>query len=132
MTTTGRPSSYTQEIADTVCQRIAEGESLRTMCRDDDEMPSERTVYRWLNANEAFCQQYACARKTWADAQIEEIIAVSKDVDLKADDKRVQIDTLKWAMGKLNGKYSDKVKHVGGDDGDNPIAFTGFKRQFID
>ena len=50
---------------------------------------------------------------------------------LPADHKRIQIDTLKWAMGKMNGKYSDKVKHVGGDDGDSPIAFTGFDVNFV-
>jgi hypothetical protein len=124
-----RPSEYTQEIADEICQRIAGGENLRQICAED-ELPSERTIYRWLAAESTFCQQYAHARKAWADAQIEEVIAVSKDDQLKADDKRVQIDTLKWAMGKLNGKYSDKVKHVGGDEGDNPIAFTGWDISF--
>lgn len=127
----GRPSEFTQALASIICDRIAEGESLRAMCLEDD-LPCERTVYRWLAANEHFCQQYAQARKTWADAQIEEVIAVSKDPDLKPDDKRVQIDTLKWAMGKLNGKYSDKVKHVGGDEGDNPIAFTGYDIRFVE
>lgn len=125
----GRPSDFTQEIADSICERIAGGENLRQMC-DEDGLPCERTIYRWLAANGAFCQQYAQARKAWSDAQVEEVIAVSKNPLLKADDKRVQIDTLKWAMGKLNGKYSDKVKHVGGDDGDNPIAFTGWDITF--
>lgn len=121
---------FDQAIADDICQRIASGENLRQICADDG-LHCERTIYRWLASHEGFCQQYAHARKTWADAQIEQIIAVSKDTELKADDKRVQIDTLKWAMGKLNGKYSDKVKHVGGDDGDNPIAFTGFDVRFV-
>lgn len=121
----------TEEQAAIVCERIASGESLRKIC-EDDGLPCERVVYSTLAKDEAFAQEYARARKTWADAQVEEIIAVSKDTELKADDKRVQIDTLKWAMGKLNGKYSDKVKHVGGDEGDNPIAFTGFDVQFVE
>lgn len=125
------PEGYGQEHANEICERLASGENLRQIC-ETDGMPTERSVYRMLARNEAFSQEYARARKTWADAQIETVIAVSRDVDLKAEDKRVQIDTLKWAMGKLNGKYSDKVKHVGGDEGDAPIAFTGFKRQFID
>lgn len=87
-------------------------------------MPGERTVYGWLVSEEAFSQEYARARKTWADAQIEEVLAVSRDLALAADHKRVQIDTLKWAMGKLNGKYSDKLKHVGGDDDDTPIQHS--------
>jgi len=126
-----RPSDFTQEIADTICERIAAGENLRQMCMEDG-LPNERTVYRWLAANDEFCQQYARARKTWADAQLEEIVEVSKDPTLGADHKRVQIDTLKWAMGKLNGKYSDKVKHVGGDADDNPIAFTGLEVTIVE
>lgn len=122
--------TFDQAIADTICDRISSGENLRQICAEA-ELPTERTIYRWLNAHEDFCQQYARARKAWADAQIEEVIAVSKDDQIKADDKRVQIDTLKWAMGKLNGKYSDKVKHVGGDEGDSPIAFTGFDIRFV-
>lgn len=122
--------TFDQAIADTICDRISSGENLRQICAEA-ELPTERTIYRWLNAHEDFCQQYARARKAWADAQIEEVIAVSKDDSIKADDKRVQIDTLKWAMGKLNGKYSDKVKHVGGDEGDSPIAFTGFDIRFV-
>ncbi len=104
----GRPSSYSDELAIIICASLAQGISLREICEADD-IPAERTVYGWLSSNEAFSQDYARARKVWADAQIEEVIAISKDPELRADDKRVQIDTLKWAMGKLNGKYNDKL-----------------------
>lgn len=117
-----------QDIAD-ICDKLAEGQSLRAIC--EEAGICERSVYRRLRDDEAFSQEYARARKTWADSQLEVIIAVSKDEELGADHKRVQIDTLKWAMGKMNGKYSDKVKHVGGDDGDAPIAFTGFDIKFV-
>jgi hypothetical protein len=50
---------------------------------------------------------------------------------MSAEDRRIAIDARKWAAGKLNGKYSDKVKHVGGDDGDPAIAFTGFDIKFV-
>ena len=53
------------------------------------------------------------------------MIAISKDAELGADHKRIQIDTLKWAMGKLNGKYSDKVALVGGGKDDEPIRTEG-------
>jgi hypothetical protein len=38
----GRPSDYTQEIADLICERIADGESLRAICAGDD-MPNKST-----------------------------------------------------------------------------------------
>lgn len=42
-----RPSDYTPELADLICARIIEGESLRSICKDDD-MPSAVSVYAWL------------------------------------------------------------------------------------
>ncbi len=43
----GRPSLYTEALAAKICRRLAEGESLRAICRDK-AMPDEATVPRWL------------------------------------------------------------------------------------
>lgn len=130
---TGRPSDYTQELADKICERIADGESLRSICRDD-EMPGTSAVCKWLSIHTEFAEQYARARELQADSLFDDILDIA-DKGLKGletpEDRRIQIDARKWMAGKLKGKYSDKVKHVGGDDGDNPIAFTGFDVKFI-
>lgn len=97
----------TPALMTSICGQLAEGQSLRAVC--EAEEICERVVYRRLRDDAEFSQEYARARKTWADAKLEEIVAISKDANLGADHKRIQIDTLKWAMGKLNGKYSDKL-----------------------
>jgi hypothetical protein len=130
----GRPSDYTQATADEICERLSEGESLRAICLDDN-MPHKATVFRWLAANEEFRDQYARAREAQADVLVDEMIYIADGKhggeDVQRD--RLSVDARKWAASKLKPKtYGDKVKHVGGDEGDNPIAFTGFKRQFID
>lgn len=132
-----RPSDFTQELADTICERIADGESLRAICRGDD-MPNKATVFRWLAADNVFCDQYARAREAQADSLVDDMldIADGKKALIEGAEKDVQrdrlaVETRKWIAGKLKGKYSDKVKHVGGDEGDNPIAFTGFDVQFL-
>lgn len=112
--------AFNQELANEICERLASGENLKTIC-ESDHLPSEWLTYKWLRENDEFANQYAQARAKWADTQIEKIISIADDKDIKPDDKRVMIDTRKWAMGKLNGKYSDKLKHVGGDEGDSPI-----------
>lgn len=134
----GRPSDFTQEIADTICERLADGESLRSICRDD-AMPCTSTVCKWLRDNEPFSQQYAHARELQADALFDDCldIADGKKAMLEGSEPDVQrdrlaVDTRKWMAGKLKGKYSDKVKHVGGDEGDNPIAITGIDLRIID
>ena len=130
-----RPTDYSQELADKICERIADGESLRSICRDD-EMPGTSAVCKWLGKYPEFAEQYAHARELQADALFDDCLAIAdgKNDTPSTDiqERRLQVDTRKWMAGKLKGKYSDKVKHVGGDEGDNPIAFTGFKRQFID
>lgn len=51
-TALGRPSSYCTELADEICERLACGESLRTICADDG-MPHRTTVIRWLSRHAA-------------------------------------------------------------------------------
>lgn len=127
------PEGYGQDTADAICELLADGKSLRAICADD-AMPSTSTVCKWLNRSEAFAEQYARARELQADALFDDILDIA-DKGHKAldttEERRLQIDARKWMAGKLKGKYSDKVKHIGGDDGDAPIAFTGFDIRFV-
>lgn len=116
-------------IMQDVYKRMAEGESLRSICLDD-EMPARSTVNLWI-IEDGKSDQYVRAKEIRADLYFDQIIEIADDNTMSADDRRIAIDARKWAAGKLAGKYSDKVKHVGGDDGDNPIAFTGFDVQFL-
>lgn len=43
----GRPTTFTQAIADAICEQIADGKSLRALCSHPD-MPSTATVMRWI------------------------------------------------------------------------------------
>lgn len=135
----GRPSDFTEEMALTICERLADGESLRTIGCDPD-MPSQRTIYRWLAANEEFRQQYACARETQADTIFDEMLDIA---DNSANDwmekhgdqgenigwrengeamqrAKLRVDTRKWMASKLAPKkYGDKS--LVGSDPDNPL-----------
>ena len=54
---------YTPALADAICKRIAEGESLRAICRDPD-MPSEGTVRDWAREDrDGFGARYRLARE---------------------------------------------------------------------
>lgn len=121
----GRPSDYTQATADEICSRIALGESLRSICRDDNA-PEIRTVMRWLSANSEFCQQYARAREEQADTLADEMLDVARESSLdqvSAADKRLLLDTLKWRAGKLRPKvYGDATNVKLSGDAENPLA----------
>ena len=49
----GRPPDYTEALAEEICLRLAEGESLVSMCREEG-MPGRATVFRWPEKHEAF------------------------------------------------------------------------------
>ncbi|WP_210236257.1 terminase small subunit protein [Ochrobactrum sp. CGA5] len=125
----GRPSDYTQEIADLICERIADGESLRTIC-DDQGMPSRTTVFKWLSRFNEFADQYARAREAQADTLFDEILSIADDgrndwMEKTNKDGEVigevfnkeavqrsslRVEARKWMAGKLRPKkYSEKL-----------------------
>lgn len=119
---TGRPSDFTQELADEICARIVESDyGLEQICEADD-LPSARTVFRWLAANETFRQQYARAKEAQGHVQADRGL---KDALTATDASlgRLKFDARKWAASKLAPKqYGDKIAHVGGGPDDAPVA----------
>jgi hypothetical protein len=74
----GRPSHYSAEIADTICDRLAGGESLRGICADAG-MPDRATVSRWLARYEEFRDLYGSARECQAECLVDEILKIARD-----------------------------------------------------
>ena len=74
----GRPSKFTPQMTADICGRIANGQSLREICRDE-AMPDKSTVMRWLNESEAFQDQYARATAARADHWADEILEIADD-----------------------------------------------------
>lgn len=72
----GRPSKYTKELADAICERLAMGESMRTVCIGET-MPAMSTIFKWLRENDKFSEQYARAKQESADAMAEEILDIA-------------------------------------------------------
>ena len=108
----GRPSSYSDELAEDICERLASGESLVQICRDDS-MPSRRTVLYWQEQNAAFCAMCARAREGQADFAHDEMMAIENQVLsglVPPDVARVALSSKQWRAAKLAPKkYGDKT-----------------------
>ena len=111
---------FSQEIFDEICVRIAEGESLRKICKDE-KMPSLVAVWKWLNNDEELVKQYTRAREEQAETlvdQIQEICdaEIPAGIDGKIDaaavnQARLKIDSRKWIASKLKPKrFGDYTK----------------------
>jgi hypothetical protein len=131
----GRPSLYTEKLADEICRRLAEGESLRAICREDG-MPGVRTVFDWLEADESFRTKYARAREVQAELMADELLEIADDGQNDWMEKfykdgeaagwaengealrrsQLRVATRQWIAAKLlPKKYGDKtqVEHSG-------------------
>lgn len=107
----GRPTDYTKDMADKICEKISGGLSLRAICAEDG-MPARGTIYRWLIENADFQDQYARAREKQADYFAEEIIEIADSAEAESaavSKAKLQIDARKWAASKIAPKrYGDK------------------------
>jgi len=74
----GRPTKFTQEVAATLCEQIALGYSLRTVCKAD-AMPGMSTVFTWLREHEEFQEQYARACEERTEAMAEDLLDIADD-----------------------------------------------------
>jgi hypothetical protein len=136
----GRPSDYSPELAETICNLLIEGNSLRAI-EDMDGMPSKTAILRWVAKHPEFRDQYARALEARTDAHADEILAIADDGhndwmqkqfgdDVKWIENgeairrsQLRIDSRKWLMSKLAPKkYGDKLLH--GGDPSNPVKMT--------
>ena len=106
-----KPIPFSQEVFDEVCNRLADGRSLRKVCADKD-MPGKSAFMDWVKKDEALAEQYARAMELRADYIFEE----TKDIADTATPEtvhvaRLQVDTRKWYLGKVNPKvYGDRIQ----------------------
>lgn len=116
----GRPTAYTEDIADEICRRLAEGETLRSICRDA-HMPARSTVHRWVTENvNGFSDQYARARDLGLDTMADELIEIADNEEGSWKRDRLRLDARKWYLSKLAPKrYGDRIAHEhSGPEGD--------------
>lgn len=103
-----RPSKFTPELAVEICRRVADGRSLRSVCRDED-MPNADTVNEWRINRAEFSEQYARARERRAEVLADEIVEIA-DTAEDAQLARLRVDARKWAASKLDPKrYGDRL-----------------------
>jgi len=144
--TSGRPSDYTQELADKFCELISNGLSLRSACKEED-MPSPATIFKWMREHDSFLKQYEKATQERTEAMAEELLDIvddgtndymtkninGKDIQITNTENiqrsRLRADTRKWLMSKMKPKkYGDKIDMTtnGENINTNTIIFKDF------
>jgi hypothetical protein len=107
---TGRPTVFSEELADGICERLMDGESLREICSSAG-MPHRATVVRWMESRPAFATRVAHSRDMQADLMDDLVLEVAqKCTSETAAADRVKIAAYQWRASKLAPKkYGNRV-----------------------
>lgn len=103
-------SAYTPELGETICFRLANGESLIAICSEAG-MPAPGTVYDWVLRIPAFQDMYVQARGLQGDYLFDE----AREVALSANPsnvwaRRLHFDVIRWQAARLAPtKYCERL-----------------------
>ena len=116
---TGRPSIRTPEMVDEILKRIAEGETLASICREDG-MPERTVFYDWVKDDSDLSQRFARARESGFDAIADDTVRIVDNTEEDPASRRVRADTrlkllAKWAPRK----YGERLELAG--DPERPL-----------
>ena len=130
---------YSPEIAAEICERLAKGESLRTICDSDSRFPTETAVRKWaIEDRDGFASQYAGARDIGLDVVADEILRIADETenDIIETEKGpvvnreviqrsvLRVDARKWYLSKLAPKrYGDRSQVAVTDAEGNAAGF---------
>lgn len=102
-----RPTIYTEELRDEICERLSSGESLCSICADE-HIPHIATVLIWVTTDrEGFFEHYARAREAQAHYHVDEMLDLRHDLLAGNSDPqavRVVSDMIKWSAERMARK----------------------------
>lgn len=111
-----KPVVYNDKIGLRICEQIAQGISLRTICKHRD-MPNISTVFVWKRTIPGFNEQYENSRRDQADSGYEDLVELESRVEAGLlDTSRASWlqNSIKWRMGRLKPKeYGDQQGLIG-------------------
>lgn len=122
--------SFSMELFEEICARVAEGESVSKICMEAD-MPSRFAFYSWLKTKPECVEMYNNALHLREELLFDETKDIVDDPDAGYDKVSVAHATLRfnarrWILSRMNPKrYGDKLsQEITGGDG-KPLQTSG-------
>lgn len=114
-TSTGRPTKYTKELGEKICDLVADGWAFNKAC--DKCGVTKRTGYNWLREYEEFKDMYTFACECRADDVVDSILSLVQGIDTSSEfakeeiqKKRLEVYAMQWIAGKMRPKkYNDRL-----------------------
>lgn len=120
----GRPTLYSEALAEKICSLLADKFSMRQICTRED-MPDRATVLRWMADKPDFAAKCACAREEQADYIVEDCIdiedrTISGEINPAA--ARAVLASKQWRASKLAPKKYGDTLGLGQAEGLLPLV----------
>lgn len=102
----GRPSIYTLELAERICELVATStEGTTKLCETHDWLPNEITIRQWRFKKPDFATMYLNAKRAQSELLAEKINELENDVHYYVDaqgNKRIDAPSVALATARAN------------------------------
>jgi len=142
----GRPTMYSEELANLICETISTSNvGLAHICKNNESFPTRTTIYEWIKINKSFADKYARAKEDQADFLAEEIVTIadaplmtrtefigggnsSGTISDNVQRSKLMVEARKWVASKLKPKtWGEKIQTE--HSGDVGINYEDFIKQ---
>lgn len=120
----GRPTLYTPELADEICDATASSElGLIHLCAANPHWPDRATIFIWRRKHPDFNDKYTRAKEDQMEVCVEHLQEIMNEPHKYIDEEsglqkidhnmiRLKMDAIKWQAGKLKPKKFGEAKVV--------------------
>ena len=139
-----RPVKYSDKLGTAILDRLAAGESLRAICRDEG-MPAFQTVLVWVNRDDDFAKRYAVATDCRAQMLCDEMLEIADKtlpgvrvkngpdgretvISDQVERAKLQVHARQWTLARMAPKrFGNRVLNeiTGADGGPVEVAQQG-------
>jgi len=128
----GPDSSYTPQMAQDICRKLADGKTLRMLADSDPGMPTRDTVNRWMREHPDFKIAAQAARREGAQSLADEALDRARSVKWKDDVPAARLNAdvaLRLAAAYDPATFGDKKFVQQSVDMNVEHDFTGLDRE---
>ena len=111
---------YSQALARMICDNVEDGITVAEQCKKNDNLPTERTIYRWKKQYPEFSKMLFDSYQIFFIKKIDEIDDLSNAplpegldkiaLNAELNRRRIRIDALKFILAKLAPKMVPELR----------------------
>ena len=124
-------TKMTKKITDEIYERLAAGENITSICKDE-HMPSRRTVGYWFIEEPEFFTKYKRSVEVGAEFWMGDTEEIARDQSIDPQRARIIADGRKFHIAKVAARFGDKQKVEHSGEVSSKVDLTGLTKEQLD